>query len=218
MLEEKIIQNIMNKRILIFSLVLVLFALYMKMFSFQETVPLKRQLDEFPLHWKGWEGNIFNFDEKTLSVLRVSEYLSRNYMKGSDRINLYIGYYGSQREGIQIHSPKHCLPGSGWFKLSERDRSLDIERVGKITFVEALYQKGTEKELFIYWYEMKNAYITDDYMLKWYMILNSLKYRRNEAAFIRFSTPVKTSIEESSYLIENAMRDFLPLLKDYMPD
>lgn len=208
----------MNKRILIISIIISLFALYLNVFPFHEVVPLKKAFADFPLNWKGWGGKIYHFEDAILNKLRVKEYMLREYRKGTDRFILYVGYYGTQKEGAQIHSPKHCLPGSGWLKLSERKRSLNIDGVGKVSFVEAIYQKSEDKELFIYWYKMKNAYITNEYVLKLYMILNSLRYRRNDAAFIRFSAPVTKNAEDTTHSIEDFMKDFLPLLKDFLPD
>jgi EpsI family protein len=208
----------MNKRILIAAGIILLFAIYIRTGSFHEVVPLKKALDDFPLVWKGWEGNKNFFDAIILDRLRADEYMSREYVKGADRIQLYVGYYSSQKEGAQIHSPKHCLPGSGWFKVYEKNKILDIENTDKINYIEALYQKGSEKKLFIYWYKMKDVYITNDYILKLYMIINSLKYRRNDAAFLRFSTPVTKNVEDAENVIESAMRDLLPLLKDHLPE
>jgi EpsI family protein len=208
----------MNKRILIISVIILLFALYMNIFPFHEIVPLKKAFADFPINLNGWVGKVYYFDSTILDKLRVKEYMLREYKKSSDGFTLYVGYYGAQKEGAQIHSPKHCLPGGGWLKLSERKRSLDIDGVGKVNFVEATYQKSKNRELFIYWYKMKNVYITNEYVLKFYMILNSLRYRRNDAAFVRFSAPVTKDLKDTTYLVENAMRDFLPLLKEYLPE
>jgi len=208
----------MNKRILIVSLIIFSFALYVNIFPFHEIVPPKKAFADFPLNWNGWTGKAYYFDDAVLDKLRVKEYILREYTKGSDRVTLYVGYYSMQKEGAQIHSPKHCLPGSGWLKLSESKRSLDIEGIGKVGFVEAVYQKGEEKEIFIYWYKMKNAYITNEYILKLYMIINSLRYGRNDAAFVRFSSPVTINEKDTIQLIEHVIKDFLPLLQDYLPD
>ena len=32
----------------------------------------------------------------------------------SQPIGLFIAYFPTQRTGVTMHSPKHCLPGSGW--------------------------------------------------------------------------------------------------------
>ncbi len=192
-------------------------ALYLKLFPLNQVVPLKKPFADFPLQWKGWDGSSFYFDSKVLDILKVSEYIMRGYTRGADKVNLYIGYYGTQKKDAQIHSPKHCLPGSGWFKISEDIKSLNIDGAGKVNYVEAVYQKDKDREIFIYWYKMKNVYITDEYILKLYMVLNSLKYRRNDAAFIRISSPVTTSIEDTERSIKRFMEDILPLFKDYLP-
>ena len=208
----------MNRRILIISALILSLAIYLHLFPVNNIVPLKKAFADFPLKWKAWEGKVFYFDDVILDKLRVSEYIMREYRKGPGKVNLYIGYYGNQKEGAQIHSPKHCLPGGGWFKLSEREKSLTINQLGDVKFVAAIYKKGNDKELFYYWYQMKNNYITNEYLLKLYMILNSLRYRRNDAAFIRFSTPVANNTEDAVSLIEEAMNDFLPLLNNYLPE
>ena len=193
-------------------------ALYLKLFPMHQVVPLKKDFANFPINWKGWEGSSYYFDSDVLDKLRVSEYIMRGYTKGADKVNIYIGYYGTQKKDAQIHSPKHCLPGSGWFELSETKKSLDINGVGKMDFVEAVYQKGKEKEIFVYWYKMKDTYITNEYILKLYMIFNSLKYRRNDAAFIRISAPITNDVVSTEKTIEQFMKDFLPLLKEYLPE
>lgn len=207
----------MNKRMVIISIIIFLFASYLNVFPFHEVVPMKKAFSDFPLHWKGWVGEIHQLDDVVLEKLRVSDYTLREYRKGHNSVTLYIGYYGAQGEGAQIHSPKHCLPGGGWFKVSEKIRTTDINN-NKVRFVEAVYQKANSKEMFIYWYKMKNAFITNEYTLKLYMILNSLKYRRNDAAFIRLSSSVISNSKDTSLLIENFMKDFLPLFKDYLPE
>ncbi|RJQ55302.1 MAG: EpsI family protein [Nitrospiraceae bacterium] len=208
----------MNRRLIVSSIIIIAFALYIKVFPFHEIVPMKKAFDEFPLQWKGWEGKAYYFDDKVLDKLRASEYMAREYKKGDNVINLYIGYYGAQKEGAQIHSPKHCLPGGGWFRLSEKTRSFNIDGVGKIDVTEAVYRKGTEREVFIYWYQIKDAFITNEYVLKLYMILNSVRYGRNDAAFIRFSTPVEKDKGEAKFVLEAAIQDFLPLLAGYLPE
>ena len=208
----------MNKRMLIISAIIAAFALYQTLFPFHEAVPLKRSLSDFPLRWNGWVGGSHFFDDEILEKLRVSEYVLREYKNGHDSVVLYVGYYSTQREGAQIHSPKHCLPGGGWFKISENIRSIDVDPIGRVSLVEAVYQKGEAREVFIYWYKMKDAYITNEYILKLYMVLNSLLYRRNDAAFIRLSAPVTGTVEDTVHTIEGFMKDFLPALKDYLPE
>ena len=73
-------------------------------------------LSQLPATLGGWTGSDLTLDQGTLDVLGTGDYLSRNYFQGGERepINLFIGYFPTQRTGQTIHSPKHCLPGAGW--------------------------------------------------------------------------------------------------------
>jgi EpsI family protein len=208
----------MNKRLLIISAMIFLFALYLNVVPLKEALPLKKTFSDFPVFWNGWTGKAYQLDAVTLEKLRVSEYILREYRKRGNSVTLYIGYYGTQRAGAEIHSPKHCLPGSGWTRSSERTKTLNVRGVGKVSFVEAVYQKGDNEEVFVYWYQMKDAYITSDYALKMFMVVNSLRYRRNDAAFIRLSAPVTGNREETIHVLQSFMKDLLPVLKGYLPE
>ena len=56
-------------------------------------------------------------------MLGVDDYLSRAYYRADGAVvGLYMGYYGSQRQGDTIHSPLNCLPGAGWEPVSRGPR------------------------------------------------------------------------------------------------
>src|SRR5262249_61709952 len=75
------------------------------------------RLDTFPYRIDGWIGRDAEpLDPDTLRILAADTYLNRNYTGGASAapVNLYVAYYGRQRPGVSIHSPLHCLPGTGW--------------------------------------------------------------------------------------------------------
>lgn len=208
----------MNRRLLFLSVILVAVALLMRFVPLHRDIPLKKPFSQFPLLVNGWTGKDFTLDEEMLEKLRVSEYLSREYMNPPHLVQLYVGFYSSQQEGAQIHSPKHCLPGGGWYALSETTRTTKLRGYGTVHYVESLYQKGDEKQVFVYWYQMKNATITGDYGLKMQMILNSLRYHRNDGAFIRLSAPLRGSEAETVASLGKFMNEVLPHLWEHLPD
>ena len=55
-----------------------------------------------------------DFTVRVVRALDPTSYLSRTYRKGSNDADLFIAFYAQQRAGESMHSPKHCLPGSGW--------------------------------------------------------------------------------------------------------
>uniref|UniRef100_A0A831UCP4 EpsI family protein n=1 Tax=Geobacter metallireducens TaxID=28232 RepID=A0A831UCP4_GEOME len=208
----------MNRRLVAAAVILALFTVYLKTNSFQQKVPLKRNFTEFPLRHGSWVGESYGLDDRVTGMLKMDEYLNRQYVNGDHQVGIYIGYYGTQREGGQIHSPQICLPAAGWVKVSETTDTVTVDRLGPVRYVKALYQKGSEKEIFAYWYRMKDTNITSEYELRIYRFLNALRYGRNDAAFIRISVPVRNDVDSANLAAQGFMRDFLPLLADYLPD
>src|SRR5215831_13569927 len=64
-------------------------------------------------------------------VLKADDILTRTYV-GSDRVpvNLFIAAFKTQRNGKAPHSPKNCLPGSGWSQLVNEQMTIDLPILG----------------------------------------------------------------------------------------
>jgi EpsI family protein len=150
-------------------------------------------------------------------VLKPTDYISRTYAGNDGRlVELYIGYHGGGKNGGEIHSPKHCLPGSGWYESSSRKIRIDMAK-GEINLVQAVYQKGESKELFLYWFQVKDKTLTDEYSLKISEIVNSMIYRRRDASFVRISVPVQGDQDQAMATGERFVRDFYPAIREHLP-
>src|SRR5579884_3322314 len=106
-----------RRGVLILTAALVLHAAVFYSISHGEAVPELRPLDDFPRQIGSWQMT----DEGVVApeiraVLNADEYLSRDYATASSRLpaNLFIEYFRTQRTGQTPHTPKNCLPGSGW--------------------------------------------------------------------------------------------------------
>jgi EpsI family protein len=157
------------------------------------------------------------FSENILNVLKPTDYLYREYKDaGGKTVGLYVGYHSGGKESGGIHSPKHCLPGSGWYEMSSRRGVLKIPG-GTINLVRAIYQKGESRELFIYWFQVRDHSISDEYSLKMAEIMNSVLYRRRDESFIRVSVPIGLDIGQATDIGEQFIRDFEPVFREYLP-
>jgi len=80
-----------------------------------ESVPASQPLVTLPEMFSGWhfteEGVV---DQETRDVLKADDLLNRYYSNGMRGVNLFVAAFRSQRDGKAPHSPKNCLPGSGW--------------------------------------------------------------------------------------------------------
>lgn len=181
-------------------------------------VPMSKGLKDFPFASGGWSMTSQSlFSESILGVLKPTDYLARSYRgPAGENVQLYIGYHGGGKGSGQIHSPKQCLPGGGWYRASER--KTNIEAAGRrVNLVSAVYMKGDDRELFLYWFSVKGKTISDEYALKLDVILNSVLYRRRDSAFIRISVPFGGD-EEAAY--RDGVRfinDFYPYIEEFLP-
>ena len=203
-----------------FMIVYVLFSATALVILFHRDteVPTNRPFSEFPQQVQSWQMSTSSeFSAAVLGVLKPTDYLYRQYKdSGGKTVSLYIGYHGGGKEGGEIHSPKHCLPGSGWYEVSARRGILGIPG-GSINLVRAVYQKGESKELFLYWFQVMDRSISNEYSLKLAEIVNSAFYRRRDASFIRVSVPVDSDIDRAVETGEQFIRDFEPLFREYLP-
>ncbi len=197
---------------------LIVTTVYVNYFFEVEVIPPKKSFSEYPENVENWvKVKDHFFDDKVMDALRVDDFIYRTYRKNGRPVQLYIGYYRTQRNGAQIHSPKHCLPGSGWFEISHKIRVLPLDR-GQLKFVEAVYQKGTNQEVFLYWYDVQGKKITNEYLLKMNMIYSSLMNNRSDGSFIRISTPVlNNDVDSAIRTVEEFALKMLPIIDSFLP-
>ena len=181
-------------------------------------VPVAQPLEEIPQRVGNWsQVDEVYFSEAVLDQLRPTDYLYRVYVNDGKRpVTLYVGYHGGGPDSGPIHSPKHCLPGSGWRAVSEKSRALTVAG-DDVQLVEAVYQHGDRREIFWYWYQVRGESLTNEYALKFAEIVNSIRYQRRDSAFIRISTIFQGPDSVSSAAVEQFVRDFYPAIKSVLP-
>lgn len=207
----------MKSRFFIVFILLISAGFYINFHS-DISIPTNRPFREFPAFHNEWRMvSKAIFSDDVLAKLRPTDYLSRKYM-GSGRIPvyIYIGYHNGGSDSGEIHSPKNCLPGSGWFKLKEDKVSIDVG-LKKLNIINALYQKGEEKELFFYWFFVRGKSLTNEYSLKFAEITNSIVYSRKDAAFVRISIPFESNEKEAFLIGTEFIRDFYPVIAEFLP-
>lgn len=181
-------------------------------------VPVNRPLVDIPQRQDGWRMvSESRFDDQVLKALKPTDYLSRSYVdEEGSRVGLYLGYHGGGPDSGPIHSPKHCLPGSGWQEVSTETGELSV--AGKnIHLVRAVYQNGYRKELFLYWFQVKGKTLSDEYTLKLAEVTNSIFHNRRDSAFIRLVVPVDDDLNKAQAVGEQFIRDFYPHIEAVLP-
>ncbi len=177
----------------------------------------RQELKNFPIQVGGWkqEGVDSRFDAQTMSVLRASDYLLRNYRFGQGpRANLYIGYYATQRDGASYHSPLNCLPGAGWTMVNPS--KVTVTPPNRKSFEANAYVivNGNARELMIYWYQGRGRTIASEYWGKIYTVVDSVRLRRSDAAMVRVTVPVMGS---DAAALESA-KEFAAVTSEILPE
>lgn len=209
------------KRTLLAALLMILTAACLRFLNHEQKMPPNKALSTFPEQIGEWIGEQQRFSANIYEILGVDDSFLGTYRNTDGRqVQLYIGFYQSQREGDLIHSPKQCLPGSGWniVRTTQEELRLNNIKTDKIKMIKLILRKGTQKQVVFYWFQSRGRYIASEYMQKLYLVFDSVTRHRTDGAFVRLISPVIDGDEEKT---SEHLRDFtqllLPELDDYIP-
>ena len=196
----------------------------LQVFSHGEPVLSKKPFAQFPLTIaEKWQGKELGMEQSVLDILKLSDYMMRVYVppqEGQSRVTplwLYVGYYQSQRTGSTYHSPKNCLPGSGWQFVETDQVVVPASDTTSILINKVLIQKGLDKQIILYWYQDRGRVIASEYWAKGYMIWDAMTQNRTDGSLVRISVPVTTTPDDAYQYGLSFLRDAWPLLLEYMP-
>jgi EpsI family protein len=175
-------------------------------------------LESIPQVVDGYSGFDLALDPEEIKVLGSDETLYRFYThQDLDNAWLFLGYFSSSRENSQIHSPKHCYPGSGWEIYAEGAVKLDL--AGRTTKVKKLYiTNGDYQRVVYYWFVTSSGVITGEYNLKWDQMKNALSRKSLSAMFIRFSAEREGNepLAETEVKLKRFVETMYPYIDDVL--
>jgi EpsI family protein len=178
----------------VFAVLLLQAVAFYAFASRAETVPPVEPLLLFPSVIGDWLiYRDFPIEKEVLEVLRADDTLNRLYVNQSTRdiAGLYIAYFQTQRYGQAPHSPKNCLPGSGWEPIKSDYLSLRVPGWdAPIKVNRYVVEHGDQKSVTLYWYQSHNRVIAAEYAAKFWAVADSIHYRRSDTALVRIMVPV----------------------------
>jgi len=187
-----------------------------------DLIPPSEPLSQMPRTIDGRWGSDIEIDQETLDVLGAGDFLSRVYIQGEHElpIGLFIGYFPTQRTGVTIHSPKNCLPGSGWtFESSQyvdlNDANGKAHRVG-----EYIIADGENRQFVIYWYQAHGRSIANEYLAKIYLVVDAIRLNRTDGALVRVITPIGANegLPAARARAEAFTAQLAPILPRFIPN
>ena len=198
-----------SKYIRILTIVLLVQATLFYTASHGDSRPLSKPLKDFPQTLPGWQMiSQFEVDKDALAVLKADETLSRVYLKTpvpdltrltseqresvmATTQQLFVAYFSTQQQGQSVHSPKNCLPGSGWVPIENKEISVPIDGFpAPITINKYVLANGGQQNLVLYWFQSHGRVVANEFAAKFYLVADSLRYHRSDTALVRVIVPV----------------------------
>lgn len=211
-----------SKSARILTIVLLLQAATFYGFSRSEKAPAHKALEDFSLDAGAWTlvQNV-DIDRETLDVLKADDILSRIYTNRAtgQSATLFVAYFKTQRTGKTPHSPKNCLPGSGW--APSQSGTLDIKVPGReepIRVNRYIVSRGDNQSVVLYWYQAHNRVIASEYEAKIFTVIDSMRYNRSDTSIVRVVVPVAGGNTQAAVdtAVQFVQTIFDPL-KEYLP-
>ena len=163
-----------------------------------EKIPDSRPLSDFPRQIATWSMAQESFiDKETQDVLKADDTVNRVYGNASNGAgaSLFIASFRTQRNGKSPHSPKNCLPGSGWTQLSSDNYSIDVGQPAPIVVNRYVIVHGEERELVLYWYQSRDRVVADEFKAKFWVVADAIRLNRTDTALVRVIVPIRDKNE-----------------------
>jgi EpsI family protein len=187
--------------------------------SHGETVVPHQPLHELPYSLGSWTGTEQPFEARIIQAVGVSDYTNRIYSRQQGGFaQLYIGYYASQRTGDTIHSPKNCLPGSGWDPVQSGYTRIFVPNGRQIIVNEYVIQQGLDKMLVFYWYQDRGRVIASEYSAKFWMVADAISRNRTDGALVRLITPLHDDEVDARARLVSFTQILFPHLENVIPN
>jgi EpsI family protein len=187
------------------SLVLLLLIAAFYLMPTSEYVPQAQPLDVLPRAISNWQMLSESKPEpEVMELLKADDTLTRIYghPQRSSTVSLFVAFFKTQRAGVSPHSPKVCLPGSGWTPDRSDQPTLTLpDQNRQITVNRYIVSRGEYKSLVLYWYQTPHRVIAGEFAAKLWLIVDGARYRRSDMALVRVIVPFDASSEQQAYQV-----------------
>jgi EpsI family protein len=146
-----------------------------------------------------------SLDSDFQETLRAREVLYRMYAPESDApVWVFLAYFDQQREGSQVHSPRHCYPGAGWSIENEIAMKADW-RDGEVHGL--VVSDGVVRRLVCYWYQMPGDVTPDVLQLKLALTRRAVLRKPQDVVYGNVSTRIDDDMDTAYARIAPYVRD-----------
>lgn len=188
-----------------------------------EIMPERKPFVLMPAQIADWRGRDIPLEADVLDVLKLDDYRNVDFRRpDGDQVAFYVAYYASQRKGASAHSPRSCIPGGGWEIDSIREVRLDVPGPNGTPLIvnRVVISKGTIRQIVFYWFQQRGRVVTNEYKVKWYILVDSMTRNRTDGAMVRLVTPLRDGEAEADgdARLTKFAATMVPVLSSFIPE
>ena len=184
----------------------------------KDAVGPQRPLREFPSAIGFSHSEDRPYENQIVKAIGADDYINRVYLGSAPAIELYIGYYKDQRSGDRIHSPKNCLPGSGWEPVHSTRVQIGSVGGAPVLVNGYLVAQGASRDMVLYWYQSHGRIVASEYWAKFWLVADALKHKTSDGAMIRIWTTAADGEATAQARAVDFARRVYPQVAEFLPD
>ena len=181
----------------------------------QEIALLPRPLKTLPMELGEWHMVAQSeIGTEELGVLKADDTLYRVYQDRSTGTpaSLFIAFFKTQKTGAAPHSPKVCLPGSGWEPMESGIAAIPVPgRPEPIRVNHTIIVNGDQRSVVLYWYQTHNKVLADEYRAKLNTIVDSMRFQRSDTSIVRIIVNENPGVNADQEARRMAQQSFLAI-------
>lgn len=178
-----------------------------------------RPLRELPAELGPWRmvGD-YEIEPEIQRVLQADDTLNRSYARPGAPVpvGLFIAFFRSQTSGAAPHSPKNCLPGTGYAPLESSYVRIAAGAAGEVEVNRYVVARGDSRSVVLYWYQTPARIIASEFAAKFWLAVDSIRYRRSDTSLVRLVVPMSDGWDADAEARQFAA-ELLPVLSGFLP-
>lgn len=179
-------------------------------------IPDRKDFSGLPREFSGWDYEVRPIDPTVAEVLGADDSIVVNLLSPEgEPYNLYLAWLDAQRDGRSWHSPRQCIPGGGW-KIARQDIVRTRSGSGKpFSYNRLIIQNGDHRQLVYYWYDQRGRKIANEFVMKFWLIVDAVTRNRSDGAMVRLLTPIDADMTVKE--ADEKLRDMTRRVEEFLP-
>jgi EpsI family protein len=181
---------------------------------YRPTASAPTPVSAFPKELNEWKATSIPIAADVIDMLKPDAIYNATFTDSQGvAVDLFFSYFSPENANGGVHSPRNCMPGSGWVINSSVERTIVV--AGKtIPAVRMQIGNGRVSKVVDFWYVTRHGETANDYRLKWYEMLSSLTLKPTDVSFIRF---VANADQSSLAALDRFQQLFTPEVYRILP-